>query len=70
MNLSIVITDFIDVQGMLKTYRFVPTNPYNKIVVDRLGDICSDVKGNTDRDIGLLRVYNSNRCQFYRLNAK
>ncbi len=68
MNLSIVITDFIDTQGILKTYRFVPTNEYNKVVVDKPGDICADVKGNTDKDIGLLRIYNSDRCQL--LSAK
>lgn len=56
MNLSIVLTDFIDTQGILKTYRFVPTNEYNKVVVDKLGDICADVKGNTDKDIGLLGI--------------
>lgn len=57
MNLSILLTDFIDTKGMLKTYRFIPINQYNRIVVDRLSDICTDVKGNTDKDVGLLRVY-------------
>ncbi len=70
MNLSIVITDFIDTQGILKTYRFVPTNEYNKVVVDKLGDICADVKGNTDKDIGLLRIYNSDRCQLLSTKCK
>lgn len=63
MNLSILLTDFIDTKGMLKTYRFIPINQYNRIVVDRLSDICTDVKGNTDKDVGLLRVYNSDKCQ-------
>lgn len=63
MNLSILLTDFIDTQGILKTYRFVPINPYNKVVVDRLADICADIKGNTDKDIGLLRLYNSDKCE-------
>ena len=49
MNLSILLTDFIDTKGMLKTYRFIPINQYNRIVVDRLSDICTDVKGNTER---------------------
>ena len=48
MNLSILLTDFIDTKGMLKTYRFIPINQYNRIVVDRLSDICTDVKGNTE----------------------
>ena len=52
MNLSILLTDFIDTKGMLKTYRFIPINQYNRIVVDRLSDICTDVKGNTDKDVG------------------
>lgn len=39
MNLSIVLTDFIDNTGVLRTYRFVPVNPYNKVVVDRIEDI-------------------------------
>ena len=43
MNLSILLTDFIDTKGMLKTYRFIPINQYNRIVVDRLSDICTDV---------------------------
>ena len=66
MNLSILLTDFIDTKGMLKTYRFIPINQYNRIVVDRLSDICTDVKGNTDKDVGLLRVYNSDKCQLQR----
>ena len=43
MNLSILLTDFIDTKGMLKTYRFIPINQYNRIVVDRLSAICTDV---------------------------
>lgn len=70
MNLSIVLTDFIDTQGILKTYRFVPTNEYNKVVVDKLEDICADVRGNTDKDIGLLRIYNSDKCQLLSTKCK
>ena len=33
MNLSILLTDFIDTKGMLKTYRFIPINQYNRIAV-------------------------------------
>ena len=70
MNLSIILTDFMDVQGVLKTYRFVPTNQCNRIVVERLGDIYTDVKGNTDKDIGLLRIYNSDKCQLLLTQCK
>ncbi len=70
VNLSIVLTDFMDIEGILKTYRFIPTNQYNKVVVDRLGDICADVKGNTDKDIGLLRIYNSDKCQLLSTKCK
>lgn len=70
MYLSIVLIDFIDRTGTLKTYRFVPTGKYNKVVVDRLGDICADVKGNTDKDIGLLRIYNSSECQLLSTKCK
>ncbi len=30
MNLGIVLIDFMDIQGILKTCKFVPTNEYNK----------------------------------------
>ena len=70
MNLSILLTDFIDTKGMLKTYRFIPINQYNRIVVDRLSDICTDVKENTDKDVGLLRVYNSDKCQLLSTTCK
>ena len=70
MNLSILLTDFIDTKGVLKTYRFIPINKYNRVVVDRLADICTDVKGNTDKDIGLLRVYNSDKCQLISTTCK
>jgi len=70
MNLSIVITEFIGTDGTLKTYRFVPKNSYNKVVVDRLSDIFEDVRGNTDRDIGLLRVYNSDKCELVTTNCR
>lgn len=70
MNLSIVLTDFLEKQGILKTYRFIPTNEWNRVVVDRIDDIDSDVKGNTDQDIGLLRVYNSDKCQLITTSCK
>lgn len=70
MNLSILLADFIDTQGLLKTYRFVPINQYNRVVVDRLSDICTDIKGNTDKDVGLLRVYNSDKCQLISTTCK
>lgn len=63
MNLSIVLNDFIGMNGVLKTYRFIPINQYNRIVVDKISDIHLDVKGNTDQDVGLLRIYNSDTCQ-------
>lgn len=70
MNLSILLTDFIDVQGVLKTYRFIPINQYNKVVVDRISDICTDIKDNTDKDVGLLRVYNSDKCELFTTTCK
>ena len=70
MNLSILLSDFIDTKGVLKTYRFIPINLNNRIVVDRLSDICTDVKENTDRDIGLLRIYNSDKCQLISTTCK
>ena len=63
MNLNILLNDFIDTQGIMKTYRFVPLNKYNKVVVDRLEDIYLDIKGSTDKNAGLLRIYNSDKCQ-------
>lgn len=70
MNLSILLTDFIDIKGILKTYRFIPINQYNKVVVDRLENIYADVKGNTDKDIGLFRVYNSDKCELISTTCK
>ena len=70
MNLSILLTDFIDNTGVLKTYRFVPVNPYNKVVIDRIEDICTDVKGNTDKDIGRIRIYNSDKCELISTTCK
>lgn len=70
MNLSIVLTDFLGKQGILKTYRFIPTNEWNRVVVDRIDDIDSDVKGDTDQDIGLLRIYNSDKCKLITTSCK
>lgn len=70
MNLSIVLNDFLGTDGTLKTYRFIPINAYNKVVVDRIADIHLDVKGNTDKDVGLLRIYNSDKCQLNTTNCK
>lgn len=70
MNLNILLTDFIDNTGVLKTYRFVPVNPYNKVVTDRIEDICTDIKGNTDKDIGRLRIYNSDKCELISTKCK
>lgn len=70
MNLSIVLNDFLGTDGALKTYRFIPINEYNKVVVDRISDIHLDVKGNTDKDVGLLRIYNSDKCQLVTTNCK
>ena len=38
--------------------------------IHRLSDICTDVKGNTDKDVGLLRVYNSDKCQLLSTTLK
>ena len=38
--------------------------------IHRLSDICTDVKGNTDKDVGLLRVYNSDKCQLLSTTCK
>ena len=70
MNLSIVLNDLLFTDGTLKTYRFIPINQYNKIVVDRISDIHLDVKGNTDKDVGLLRIYNSDKCQLNSTTCK
>lgn len=70
MNLSIILTDFINIDGILKTYRFIPINPYNKIVVDRISDIHTDIRENTNKDIGLLRVYNSDKCELCSTTCK
>lgn len=70
MNLSIVLTDFIDNTGVLRTYRFVPVNPYNKVVVDRIEDIYTDVKGNTGKDMGRVRIYNSDKCELISTKCK
>ena len=37
MNLSILLTDFIDTKGMLKTYRFIPINQYNSLQIKSQG---------------------------------
>ena len=70
MNLSIVLNDFIGINGILKTYRFIPINEWNRVVVDRISDIHLDVKGNSDQDIGLLRIYNSNKCELSTTKCK
>ena len=62
MNLSIVLTDSLEKQGMLKTYRVISINEGNRVVINRIDDIDSDVKSNTDQSINLLRVYNSDKC--------
>lgn len=48
----------------------MPINEYNKVVVDKLEDICADVRGNTDKDIGLLRIYNSDKCHLLSTKCK
>lgn len=70
MNLSILINDLLFTDGTLKTYRFIPINEYNKIVVDRISEIHLDVKGNTDKDIGRFRIYNSDKCQLNSTTCK
>lgn len=60
MNLSILLTDFIDTKGMLKTYRFIPINQYNRIVVDRLSDICTDVIKSVKPELIITCICSSN----------
>lgn len=63
MNLNIVLIDILEVNGNLHTYRFIPNNRYNRVVIDRLRDIHMDVKGNSDKDIGSTRVYHADECE-------
>lgn len=63
MYLNIMVIDVLKDEGFLDTYRFIPKDQGNQIVIDRLKDIHTDVKGNSNKDIGMNRIYNSNKCE-------
>lgn len=70
MNLQFVLMDLITKDGKLKTYRFQPIHQWISILVDRLDDIVIDDKSRMDRDAGLLRIYNSNKCSLSTTKCK
>jgi len=70
MNLKFVLMDFITNNGELKTYLFQPINEWTSVLVDKLDDIVIDVKSRMDTDVGLLRVYNSDKCSLSTIKCK
>ncbi len=70
MNLNILLIDMLSEKGILDTFRFIPKNEYNRVVIDRLADIHQDVRGNSDKDIGLNRIYNSDKCELVKTQCQ
>lgn len=62
MYLDIVLIDYIHPTGVLTTYRIIPKDSINKVVIDRLRDIDMGYDATDALNIGGARVYNASDC--------
>jgi len=62
MNLDIVIIDYLDIDGVLYSYKITPKTKRERVRIDRLIDIFPDFHRRREIDIGGIRIYNSESC--------
>lgn len=62
MYLDIILIDYIDLNGVLTTYRVTPKMQNDKVVIDKLDDIDINYICSDSIDIGSARIYNSSNC--------
>lgn len=70
MYLDIVIIDYLNVDGSLSTYKILPLENRNRVVIDRLEDIYRDFRRGSEIDIGGVRIYNGSSCSIEKYEAK
>jgi len=62
MNLDIVIIDYLDIDGVLCSYKITPKTERERVRIDTLNDIFPDFHRRRKIDIGGIRIYNSESC--------
>jgi hypothetical protein len=62
MYLDIVLIDYLDLDGVLTTYRITPLEGHDSVVIDRLRDIDVSFDSPDSINVGGARVYNSSTC--------
>lgn len=62
MYLDIVIIDYLDIDGVLYSYKITPNTNRERVRIDRLTDIFPDFHRRREMDIGGIRIYNSESC--------
>ena len=62
MYLDIVLVDYLSPNGVLTTYRIVPKDSRERVVIDKLRDIDAKFSSPDSTDIGGTRIYNTSSC--------
>lgn len=62
MYIDIVIVDYLDIDGVLYSYKITPKFRRERVRIDRLIDIDPDFRTGPEIDVGGLRIYNSESC--------
>ncbi|MEP7009367.1 MAG: hypothetical protein ABJC13_03510 [Acidobacteriota bacterium] len=70
MNLDIVLIDMLRPDGVLTTYKVLPTAGPRGLTMDRLRDIHPERFGDADLDIGGTRIYNASRCSIDKITSR
>lgn len=70
MYLDIVLIDYLAPNGVLTTYRLIPNDARDRVVIDRLADIDMTFQSADAINIGGVRVYNSSTCSIRAQQAK
>lgn len=62
MYLDVVIIDYLDIDGVLYSYKITPKTKRERVRIDRLIDIFPNFHRRQEVDIGGIRIYNSESC--------
>jgi hypothetical protein len=63
MYLKILLIDYLTADGVLTSYQVLPKHEGGAVVVDRLTDVSGAPFGSHDKDVGGVRLYNSDKVE-------
>jgi hypothetical protein len=70
MYLKILLIDYLTADGVLTSYQVLPKHEGGAVVVDRLTDVSGSPFGSHDKDVGGVRLYNSDKVEVLKIQTQ